>query len=430
MIHSENMKWNKEQIIDFKTKALHWASQFDVCMLLDNNFIENACSYQNVELMVAAGINRDVKCDVGNAFENLKKFHADTNNDKFILGSLSYDLKNEIENLHSVHSKGINFPELYFFEPQHFLLITKDGNVIGDENLILQIQNFAINKYTGTQPLIPMHPKVSRDKYIDNVEKIKQHIVEGDIYEMNYCVEFFNEHAEINPAIIYEKLKLKSPTPFGVFYKCNDQYLICASPERFIKKEGSKLISQPIKGTIKRGQNLEEDELMKQELLHSEKECAENLMIVDLVRNDLARSSQTGTVDVEELFGIYSFKQVHQMISTVTSTMKDDMNIIEAIKNAFPMGSMTGAPKIMSMELIEQYETTKRGLYSGAVGYISGNDDFDFNVVIRSIQYNAATNYLCYEVGSAITYDSIAAQEYDECILKAQAILAVLGNIE
>jgi para-aminobenzoate synthetase component 1 len=220
----------------------------------------------------------------------------------------------------------------------------------------------------------------------------------------------------------------KSPTPFASYFKYDHQYLLCASPERFIKKSGDKLFSQPIKGTIKRGVDEAEDAQLKNELLHSEKELAENLMIVDLVRNDLARSSKTGSVNVDELFGIYSFKQVHQMISTVSSIIKNDTHIIDAIKHAFPMGSMTGAPKIMAMELIEKYETTKRGLYSGAIGYIAPNGDFDFNVVIRSLQYNAATKYLSYEVGSAITFDSIAEQEHDECLLKAKAIMDVLGG--
>jgi para-aminobenzoate synthetase component 1 len=206
--------------------------------------------------------------------------------------------------------------------------------------------------------------------------------------------------------------------------------LLSASPERFLKKSLNKLYSQPIKGTVRRAKDKDADEALKTALLNSEKERAENLMIVDLVRNDLAKSSEVGSVAVDELFGIYSFKQVHQMISTVSSTIIDGINPVEAIENAFPMGSMTGAPKVMAMKLIEQYETTKRGLYSGAVGYFAPNEDFDFNVVIRSIQYNAATQYVSFEVGSAITFDSDAEQEYEECLLKASAMLQALGNYE
>jgi para-aminobenzoate synthetase component 1 len=204
---------------------------------------------------------------------------------------------------------------------------------------------------------------------------------------------------------------------------------LSASPERFIKKSLNKLYSQPIKGTVRRAQDDAEDEKLKSALLASEKERAENLMIVDLVRNDLAKSSETGSVEVTELFGRYSFKQVHQMISTVSSTIIDGLNPVTAIANAFPMGSMTGAPKVMAMQLIEQYENSKRGLYSGAIGYFAPNEDFDFNVVIRSIQYNEERQYVNFEVGSAITIDSHAEQEYEECLLKASAMLRALGGI-
>jgi para-aminobenzoate synthetase component I len=193
-----------------------------------------------------------------------------------------------------------------------------------------------------------------------------------------------------------------------------------------LKKEGNRLISQPIKGTIRRGENEAEDQLLRQQLRNDEKELAENMMIVDLVRNDLARSARTGSVKVEEMFGIYAFRQVHQMISTVTAQLKEAIPFTEAIRQAFPMGSMTGAPKIRAMELIDQYEQSRRGLFSGAVGYITPEGDFDFNVVIRSILYNAANHYLSFHVGSAITYDSVPEKEYEECLLKAQAIFRAL----
>jgi para-aminobenzoate synthetase component 1 len=228
---------------------------------------------------------------------------------------------------------------------------------------------------------------------------------------------------------VYADLLKKSPVPFGAFVKSNGCYLMCASPERFLKKTGNRMLSQPIKGTSKRGVNEAEDIALKQALLNSEKERAENLMIVDLVRNDLARSAKTGTVKVEELFGIYSFEQVHQMISTVSATLADGIHWVDALKYAFPMGSMTGAPKISAMHLIEQYERTARGLYSGAVGYITPEGDFDFNVVIRSLQYNSINQFLNFEVGGAITYDSIPEKEYEECLIKAGAILDTLSSL-
>jgi para-aminobenzoate synthetase component I len=419
------MKWNKKEISLFKEKALQWASQFEVSLLLDNNFSINACGLHDIEFMLAAGVKRELKCNVGNAFDELKKFQSIS--EKTIFGLFSYDLKNEIEQLNSIHSTGIEFPDLYFFEPIFFLSIDKNGNVFGDEKLIDEIQ-LTIPNSIKKNVSINLTERVHRDTYLKNVAHIRQHIIEGDVYELNYCVEFFAEGATIDPAYVYSRLIEKSPTPFSSFFKCYDQILICASPERFLKNQLNKLFSQPIKGTIKRGQSTIEDEQLKNDLLNSEKERAENLMIVDLVRNDLARSSLTGSVNVDELFGIYSFEHVHQMISTVSSTKKENIHFVDAIKNAFPMGSMTGAPKISAMQLIEKYELTKRGLYSGAIGYIMPNGDFDLNVVIRSLQYNQSKKYLSYEVGSAITFDSDAEQEYEECILKAKAMIDVLGN--
>ena len=217
-----------------------------------------------------------------------------------------------------------------------------------------------------------------------------------------------------------------SPTPFSCYYKQQDKYLISASPERFLKKVKDKIISQPIKGTIKRGLDKNEDSLLRDKLYNDPKERAENVMIVDLVRNDLSRTAKKGSVKVDELFGIYEFSQVFQMISTITSKVEDDTNIIDIIKNAFPMGSMTGAPKVRAMELIEEFEKSKRGLYSGSVGFITPNNDFDFNVIIRSILYNQSRNYVSFTVGGAITSLADPEKEHEECMLKAEAMITVL----
>ena len=217
--------------------------------------------------------------------------------------------------------------------------------------------------------------------------------------------------------------------PFSTLYKNKHKYLICASPERFLKKVNDKLISQPIKGTNKSYPTIEENKIQQEQLRNSEKERAENMMIVDLVRNDLAKSAQTGSVSVEELFGIYKMNQVNQMISTISAKKRNDISIIDVILNAFPMGSMTGAPKIEAMKLIEHYEISKRGLYSGTVGYITPNQDFDFNVVIRSILYNQKNKYISFQVGGAITYDANAEDEYNECLLKAESIIKILNNV-
>jgi len=254
------------------------------------------------------------------------------------------------------------------------------------------------------------------------------HINRGDIYVTNFCQEFFAEDAIIDPVNVFLQLSQISPNPFASFFKWKDNYILGASPERFLAKRGDKLISQPIKGTAKRGKTEAEDEAIKQELRNHTKELQENVMIVDLVRNDLTRSAKPGTVKTEALFEIHSFNQLHQMISTIVCNLREDVSPVEALKNTFPMGSMTGAPKISAMQLMEQNERSRRGVYSGAIGYFSPDNDFDFNVVIRSLLYNAAEKYISFHAGSAITFHADPGKEYDECLLKAKAIMAVLGS--
>ncbi|RYZ97800.1 MAG: anthranilate synthase component I family protein, partial [Sphingobacteriaceae bacterium] len=263
--------------------------------------------------------------------------------------------------------------------------------------------------------------------YIATANQIKQHISRGDIYVTNFCQEFYADDAAIDPLDTFFKLNSISPNPFSCFFKLRDKFILCASPERFLAKRGTQLISQPIKGTAKRSIDEHEDKQNKDSLKLHTKELQENVMIVDLVRNDLTRSARQGTVKTEELFGIYSFAQVHQMISTVVCELDEQITAVQAVKNTFPMGSMTGAPKLSSMKLMEHYERSKRGVYSGAMGYFSPDNDFDFNVVIRTLLYNAENGYLSFQTGSAITFHADAEQEYEECLLKAKAILEVLG---
>jgi para-aminobenzoate synthetase component 1 len=347
------------------------------------------------------------------------------------VGYFGYDVKNQLETLTSRHPNRLGFPDAFFAEPRwiieyHDGLATLTGE--GDtDSLLADLLAFSV----PASPAIKsqrVQCRVTPDEYIAKVQQIQQAIRLGDVYELNYCVEFFAEQAQLDPPTTYWALNARSPMPFSAFLKLDDQYLMGASPERFIKKIGDRLTSQPIKGTIRRGQTADEDRQLSAQLLNSEKERAENLMIVDLVRNDLARSAETGTVRVDELFGINSFRQVFQMISTVSATLRADCSWTDAIRNAFPMGSMTGAPKIRSMQLIDDVESSRRGLYSGALGYITPDNDYDFSVVIRSLLYDARQQYASFSVGSAITYDADPAQEWDECLLKAQAIRSVLDN--
>ncbi|HAT75671.1 MAG TPA: aminodeoxychorismate synthase component I, partial [Flavobacterium sp.] len=274
---------------------------------------------------------------------------------------------------------------------------------------------------------VEIKQRISKENYLEKVSKILEHIHRGDIYEANFCMEFFAKNVAINPLEKFLKLNEISKSPQAVFFKNNKHFLLSASPERYIRKEGDLLISQPIKGTAKRFKDSIEDEKSKNELASDPKERAENIMISDLVRNDLSKTAQKGSVKVEELCVIYSFEQVHQMISTITSKLDHQYTAVDAIKSTFPMGSMTGTPKLSVLKIIEELEETKRGLYSGAVGYFTPNGDFDFNVVIRSILYNQVNKYLSFSVGSAITSLSIPENEYDECLLKAKAMREVLS---
>jgi para-aminobenzoate synthetase component 1 len=414
---------NPQNISDFKQKALHWANQFEVCCLLDSNHYKDA--YSAYDFIIAVGANHELKCATGNAFNQLKSFY--TTYKQWIFGFFSYDLKNEIEDLQSNNADGLTFPDLYFFVPK-YLIAFKEGKaevLIGDQEVLAEIESFHLHgKKQATS--VQLSQKLSKPQYIDKVEALRDHILRGDIYEVNFCQEFFAENAVIDPVQTFELLNAVSPTPFAGYFKIYDQYILSATPERFLCKRGQKLISQPIKGTAKRSLDPAEDEAIKLQLKNDIKEQAENVMIVDLVRHDLTKSAVKGSVKVDELFGIYSFPQVHQMISTISCKLNPEIHFIDAIKNAFPMGSMTGAPKVKAMKLIEEYEVTKRGLYSGSFGCISPDGDFDFNVIIRSILYNATSKYLSFQVGGAITYQSNAVSEYEECLLKASAILKVL----
>lgn len=407
-----------------KEKVLNWTQQFDTFCFLDNHQYQIAP--HTVECLLGAGARRWIRADAGHALEQLQRFCDDKKT--WLFGHLAYDLKNEIEKLQSSHPDSLHFPDLYFFEPAYVLRLTKDQLEIEGENperIFKEIEN--INPIqTPASEGVEIKSRLGRNEYISKIQDLKQHILRGDCYEINFCQEFYAKDCLIDPVSVYKKLSKLSPNPFSALYRVNDQWLICASPERYLKKTGTHIISQPIKGTSKR--ELTNEEQGKKMLFQSEKDRSENVMVVDLVRNDLSRICKQGTVHVDELFGIYTFPQVYQMISTVSGELKEDMLLSDIIRATFPMGSMTGAPKKRVMELIEEFETTRRGIFSGALGYISPGGDFDFNVVIRSIMFNAANCYLSYQAGSGITFYSDPEKEWEECLLKAAAIKEVLGN--
>lgn len=404
---------------------LNWANRFNICCLLDNHNYN--LPYNSYECLLAAGAIKIFKHGA-DFFSSLSLFYKQTND--WIFGHFNYDLKNRIENLQSLHEDQIGFAEAFLFVPEVVIKLYPHQVFVGSTNNNAEIiYNDICNETTLLQKPSPVSvkPGISKEKYIKTINHLKDHIKRGDCYEINYCQHFFSENVHLQPATLFTRLTEVSPNPFSAFYKLNKKYLVCASPERYIKKTGKQVISQPIKGTIRRNTgNREKDVHLKQQLYESAKDRSENVMVVDLVRNDLSKICKKGTVNVQELYGIYSFPQVHQMISTITGEMKDDIDLSDILQATFPMGSMTGAPKKKVMELIEQYEHTKRGIFSGTLGYITPEKDFDFNVVIRSLMYNAANRYLCYQVGGGITNNSDPEKEYQECLLKAEAIRKVL----
>lgn len=364
-----------------------------------------------------------------NSLEQLDDF-VEKNKGRWMFGFLTYDLKNEIENLTSRHSDKLNFPTLHFFVPQ-IVMTSQKGVLKMIDQQALTVDEFRADdveiRTLKQNHSLDLTPRFTNNEYLSAVSTLKKFLQQGDIYEVTFCQEFYNDAAEINPFETFVKLSIKSRAPMSCLYKKDHHHIISSSPERFLCKRGNKIFSQPIKGTAARSASAEEDDYIKEQLLKSEKEMAENIMIVDLVRNDLSRIAEQGSVQVDELLGLYSFKTVHQLISTISCTVAPSISFAEIIKATFPMGSMTGAPKISAMKLIDEYEKTKRGAFSGSVGYIDPEGDFDFNVIIRTILYNAQRKYLSVQAGGAITIQSDAADEYEESLLKAKAILDVLG---
>ena len=433
------MRTNKNFTINnlgtFKKKLLKWAASFEEVVWLDSN--DNQTSPGNYEAVLAIEAFTAIKTDYHKAFDKLEEYQKTTADWSF--GYLTYDLKNDVEKLSSENFDGLEFPDLYFFQPQKLITIRDgiaefqylkmvDEEIDTDYHEILRLEIDSETTNLETQN-VQLESRILKSAYLEKIEKMQEHIARGDIYEANLCQEFYANNVQIDPLSIFKSLNTISTPPFSAYLKLEEFNLISASPERYLKKTGEHLLSQPIKGTARRSTEAREDVEIALELAKDPKEKAENVMIVDLVRNDLSRIAKKGSVAVAELCKVYTFQQVHQLISSVTAIIADGISPVEAIRTSFPMGSMTGAPKISAMKIIEELEQTKRGLYSGAVGYFTPEGDFDFNVVIRSILYNSKNQYLSFSVGGAITAKSNPEKEYAECLLKAKALREVLTNL-
>ena len=410
---------------------LNWSRRFNIFCFLDNN--SYGFEPPNFECILAAGCNESVSLERGYGLKKLQDFSD--KNKGWVFGHFGYDLLNETIPDPSSYTNEVDFGDGFFFRPS-ILIRLKQSEVIIESTIAdppeilkeINAQEAFIHQPVPAD--INFASGVTEQEYKNILASLKKHILRGDCYEINFCQSFFAKDVSVDPLFFYHKLSAISPNPFGAFYKLNDKYCLCASPERFLKKTNTTLISQPIKGTSKRDFTDEVlDTANKNYLLSSDKEKSENVMVVDLVRNDMSKVCLEGSVHVKELFGIYSFPQVHQMISTIEGEVDLTTKWTDIIKACFPMGSMTGAPKKRVIELIDRYEQYPRGLFSGSIGYINPDGDFDFNVVIRSLMYDETKKLITFKAGGGITFNSDADEEYEECLLKANAIIRILKNV-
>jgi len=405
-------------------KMLSWSKQFNIFCFLDNN---NYGLNPEFECILAAGESVSVRLTGNEPLLQLKKFHAD--NPGWIFGHFSFDLLHE-QTLPLVSSG--KFGKGFFFKPE-IIIRLKETNVqissdVHPAQKLFDEINAADHEFKEEDHIdLKLKEGLNRSSYINVINKLLDHIRRGDCYEINFCQYFTAKDADIDPHRLYNELVNLSPNPFSAFYRLENSYCICASPERYLRLENGYLSSQPIKGTSKRDPDKIIDEENKVYLQTNSKERSENVMIVDLVRNDLSRVCERGSVEVEELFGVYAFPQVYQMISTIRGRARQDLHWTDHIRATFPMGSMTGAPKKRVVELIRQHEKVERGLFSGSIGYVNDEGNFDFNVVIRSVFLDKASKELSFFAGSGITFHSNPETEYEECLVKAEAIMKILN---
>jgi para-aminobenzoate synthetase component 1 len=384
-------------------------------MLRDNNNYSISWGIENEIIFFQDEYNHQ-------EFQKFKSLHSK----EYMFGYLGYDVKNTIEpSLYSSNSTNANFPDAYFFIPKNILFVS-NGTVtyygsLSQKEIIKLIESGPIHR-SYKNDKVHLSTPISEEKYIENILKIQNEIQIGNIYEMNYCLNFSGSYDNFNSFEAFLRLNTKTEAPFSSYLSFKYGSVLSASPERFLHKKKDILISQPIKGTAKRDKREENDNYLKLQLKNDPKEISENVMIVDLVRNDMSKIALKNSVRVEDLFSVKSFKTVHQLISTVKCQIKEDKDDLDIINSLFPMGSMTGAPKISAMKIIEKNESFRRGVYSGAIGFFSPNKNFDFNVVIRSILNNTLEKKLHIGVGGAITIQSDPKKEFNECLLKLKAM--------
>ena len=420
-------------IHQIKKKLLQWADQFEEVIWLDSNAYPNI--HNKYQAILAVDADYVFQTDSTEALNDLKEYRK-TNKD-WLFGYLSYDAENPLDKEINKKTDYLEFSKLSFFHPSKIFFIKKDGIELhyssDKENEIKSdweaINNVEIQDNPQAELNLQIKAKLSKQEYLDKVRKIKAYIEKGELIEINFCQEFYSQTALQHPLSVYQHLNEISKTPFAAYLRMGDKYALCASPERYLSNTNGEIKSQPIKGTAKRKNNILEDRKARMALEKDEKEVLENTITTEMIVDELYAIAEEGSVQVTELSKVYTFEQVHQLISTIICQLNPELDAVDVIKATYPMGSMTGIPKMNSLAIIDEIENFHRGLYSGSIGYFAPNGDFDFNVVIRSILYNATNNYVSFASGGAITALSDPEKEYEESMLKVQAMAKVLGSI-
>ncbi|MEY3343867.1 MAG: Aminodeoxychorismate synthase component 1 [Bacteroidota bacterium] len=422
----------KIDLSDVRNRVKQLARQYGTYAFFESHGSTVPLTGNRYEFIAMLGVGEEIKC-VSNALEQIRPFinqHRSQNN--WVFCALSYELKNEIEQLSSRSEEPVPFPLAHCFVPEVVVTIDETGllcihsNLQEPKDIFHKIMN-GEKCTTYKDPKFHVKKKISRSAYRLAFEKTMSHIKRGDTYELTLCQQAELGFDDCDPISLHEKFSSISPNPFSVIYKSEGKAVVCTSPERFLQCDHERLLSQPMKGTAKRSSNEEEDLKLKNELANSRKERSENVMIVDLVRNDLSKVAQKNSVKVEELFGVHTFPKSHQMISTVTCKLKTGMDFTDIIQAAFPMGSMTGAPKVSSMKIIDQVEDFRRGMFSGSIGFMAPGCYFDMNVVIRTILLDLENKRAALTAGGAITFGSAVESEWEECLTKLRPQLEAVG---
>ncbi len=389
--------------------------------------------------------NKEVK---GKAFDILRKILKDNKSNKYeekpwftggLAGIVSYDYNRYIEKLPEMSKDDLNLPDLAFVLPQSIIVKdeVKEEVYIYDYRDTISIWNFEIvedlieveDKEINWEDLDRFSKNISKERFEEIVDIAKAYIKEGDIFQVNLSQRFGAPINNGESILLYEILRKVNPSPFASLMYFDDCKLISQSPERLVRLKDGLADTRPIAGTrrLRKGDEVENLRL-EEELKNDSKECAEHVMLVDLERNDIGKVSEFGSVEVDEFMIIERYSHVMHLVSNVKGRLKEGKDAFDLLEAMFPGGTIAGAPKIRTMEIIEELENTRRGFYTGSIGYIDFNGNMDFNIIIRS--FVEKDNMVYFQVGAGIVYDSVAEREYKETINKARAMVLAYENLK